>query len=125
MSNLGLRESPPYTVLVFAGPEPEPREYRSVVGRGVSTARRIDVSSLFDLQVAFFRLKHEREGIMQVPLGHFALDGGVPLVWPVPDSAQHDDILLRIGVYVPKDEFGMPLTESSALVHIGDHWSTT
>jgi hypothetical protein len=89
-------------------------EFVSRPGRATSpTKRRIDVSSSAELTIEFFRLRPGHGGrIERTLLGHYVMVGGVPLLWPVPDEASFDDVL----VIIVNDD------EVAADVHVSDFW---
>ena len=113
-----FRATPPQTTLWVNVPVEEAIDYRSVPGRAASPTRRIDISSGFDLTVSFWRLRPAPSGgIERECMGVFVLDGGVPLIWPVPESARFEDVLVTM---LPFD--GEP---AHGPIHIGDHWHTS
>lgn len=116
-----MAESPTYTRLLLGD---EAVEYRSVPGRATSPdRRRIDLSSWVDVQVTFYRLRPGRNGIDQYLLGAYVVAEGNPLIWPVPDEAAMEDVLVVIETlvrYGDKAGQGQP----PSYVSIMDFWRT-
>jgi len=115
-----ITETPPYTSEVIRN-DGRQVEYRSVPGKATSLTRRIDISCALDLTVAFWRLREERAGIKRTLEGVFIIDGGIPLLWPVPADALYEDVLVIITPFEAEDEEHKVVT----FVHIMDHWHTS
>ncbi len=106
------------TSVTFEVGREESVQHRSVPAIGMSAARRIDVSSWQDIMVDFYRLRNVQGKMERTSLGRYCIASGVQLIWPVPEQALMDDVLLDMTLV---GEEGGP----TCLVHVADHWRTT
>lgn len=106
--------NPTHSVLQV--PADETFEYRSVPGRATSpNRRRIDLSASDPFGVAFYRLRPlSGGGVDRYDLGLYIVGEAIPLIWPVPEEASMEDILVVVS----------SLTGKPIRVQLMDFWRT-
>lgn len=91
-----MAESPTHTELIV--PADGAAEYRSVPGRATSpNRRRIDMSCEWPFGVHFYRLRPvSGGGVDRYDLGIYLVADGTPFMYPVPEEASMEDLLLVV-----------------------------